>query len=102
MGALFRMPVELCSDSEKAICSLKEKGFKIVGAALDERSTPIAKTKLSGKCAVVIGNEGHGISESTKALCDSLSIIPMKGMESLNASVAASLYVWEMLKLREN
>ena len=101
MGALFRMPVEICSDSEKAILSLKERGFRVVGAALDKKSLPVSETDLSGKCAVVIGNEGHGLTEKAKELCDNLSIIPMKGMESLNASVAASLYIWEMLKTRE-
>lgn len=47
---------------------------------------------------MLIGNEGHGLSEKAKALCQRKLVIPMDGMESLNAAVAAAIFLWEMKK----
>ena len=50
--------------------------------------------------AVLIGSEAHGLRPETQALCDALAVIPIEGAESLNAAVAAALFLWEMKKAR--
>ena len=63
------------------------------------RATKITDIDFSGKTLCVIGNEANGVEDSVKAVCDSLITIPMLGRaESLNASVAASITMWEMLR----
>ncbi len=95
MGAIFRQPLYQLS----AACAIEQlhcQGLPVYAAALRAGSIPVTQISL-GSCAVIIGSEGHGISEQTLALCDQKIIIPMAGTaESLNAGVAASLLIWEM------
>ena len=82
------------------IDSLKEKGVWIYGADIagDEYSY---NTDFSGSVALVIGSEGKGISKLTLKKCDKLVKIPMVGkINSLNASVAAGILMYEVLKSR--
>ena len=95
MGSLFRLPI-YCCDTEEAITLLQNGGFTVYSAELSDRSV-----KLAQKTAVVIGNEGNGVSDTVKKLCDKSLFIPISSAESLNASVAASVIAWEMSKVRE-
>lgn len=99
MGALFR--VKLCSmDSLCAIDLLKEKNIPTYAATLTDKAVDIAKVSLKN-AAVVIGNEGNGVSERVEDACAKHIILPMSGnAESLNASVAAGIIMWEMQKAR--
>lgn len=95
MGAIFRQPIYKMS-VEQAVVSMHTRGLDVYAAALCEDSIPINKINIKNK-AVVIGNEGNGVSKTTLSLCDKKIIIPMSGAaESLNASVAASILIWEM------
>ena len=101
MGALFRMKVqrvpagELCSYIEK----LRESGRGVYAAALSERSVSIFDIELKAGDCFVIGNEGHGLTESTVEACTRPVIIPMReGAESLNAAAAAAICIWETVK----
>lgn len=100
MGSLFRLPI-YCCDTEEAITLLQKGGFTVYSAELSDRSVKLGEEKLPQKTAVVIGNEGNGVSDTVKKLCDKSLFIPISSAESLNASVAASVIAWEMSKVRE-
>lgn len=95
MGAAFRLPIVTASLQETA-AYLKQQSIPLYATALSEKSIPLTAVDLT-RAAVMIGNEGRGISKKAAALSDQLIIIPMEGRaESLNASVAASIIMYEM------
>lgn len=97
MGAIFRIPVIHLPLSD-AVDYLKTRGISVYAAALSQSSVSVTSVTLS-HAAVIIGNEGRGVSEEALTLCDKQVIIPMEGCaESLNASVAASILMWEMTR----
>ena len=100
MGSLFRLPI-YCCDTEEAITLLQKVGFTVYSAELSDRSVKLGEEKLPQKTAVVIGNEGNGVSDTVKKLCDKSLFIPINSAEGLNASVAASVIAWEMSKSRK-
>ena len=99
MGALFR--VKLCNmETLSAIFALKEKNIPTYAATLTDSAVDIENVSLK-TAAVVIGNEGNGVSSIVEDACDKHIILPMSGnAESLNASVAAGIIMWEMQKKR--
>lgn len=99
MGSLFR--VKMCNMSSLlAIEKLKEKNIPTYAATLTDSAVSINKVNLS-RAAVVIGNEGNGVSSVVEDACAGHMILPMTGpAESLNASVAAGIVMWEMQKAR--
>ena len=97
MGAAFRLPL-VHAGLEQTAAFLKEQNVPLYATALSEKSVPLTTVDLH-RSAVMIGNEGRGISEKAAALSDQLIIIPMEGSaESLNASVAASIIMYEMCR----
>ena len=83
-----------------AIAELKEKGVWVFGTAA-EGSVPMYQADLTGPAAIVVGNEGDGMSQLVRKNCDMLVHIPMKGrISSLNASVAASILLYEAVRQR--
>lgn len=95
MGAAFRMPIAAAS-LEQTVAFLREQNMPLYAAALSENSVPLTHVDLT-RAAVMIGNEGRGITKKAAALCTQQIIIPMDGRaESLNASVAASIIMYEM------
>ena len=100
MGAIFRVPVILSKDLGGDIRMLKKHGIRICAAVLGGEA--VYRTDLRGACAFLIGNEGQGLLEETVKLADCPVSIPMKGkVESLNASVAAALLMYEVARQRE-
>ncbi len=97
MGACFRLPVYETGLGElKAL--LDGAGVPLYAAALRE-DTEDLRTQDLGRCAVVIGSEGRGVSAEMLALCDKTLKIPMRERcESLNAAVAAAVVLWEMAR----
>ncbi len=96
MGALFRCPVMTTADLPDMVRQLRENGHRVLAAALGENDMLLGKAELLPGDCVVIGNEGHGVGEETIRACDGVLRIPMApGAESLNASVAASVVLWE-------
>ena len=95
MGAAFRLPVyeqELDAAAEK----LSAAGLPLYAAALGEPCSDVRRMDL-GRCAVIIGSEGRGVSDQALKLCRGTLRIPMTGRcESLNAAVAAAVVLWEM------
>ena len=99
-GAVEYMKVAKVSNINNAIGELKEKGVWIFGTAA-EGSVPMYQADLTGPVAVVIGNEGNGMSQLVRKNCDMLVHIPMKGqISSLNASAAASILLYEAVRQR--
>lgn len=102
MGAVFKIPVTAFSDIESAVCYARGKTDKVIAAALSKDSVLIDETDTS-YAAVMIGNEGRGLSEKALSLADEKVIIPMINTESLNASVAASVFMYDsMMKRKKN
>ena len=97
-GALENMKVSKVTNLVSTIDDLKKNGFWIVGTAMDGEYD-FKEIDYSGKIAIVIGNEGKGISKSIRESCDYVANIPMKGkINSLNASVAAGILIYEMIR----
>lgn len=101
-GAAEFTPVARVTNLTTVIENLKKEGIWIYGADGEAEST-IFETDFKGGVGIVIGNEGLGISRLIKEKCDFLVKIPMKGKtESLNASVAAALLMYEVTRKRIN
>ena len=99
-GAVEHMKVARVTNISAAISELKEHGVWVFGTAA-EGSIPMYKADLSGATAIVIGNEGDGISPLVRKNCDVMVSIPMKGqISSLNASAAASILLYEAVRQR--
>ena len=101
VGTLDNMNMISVTNLVNTINKLKENGFWIVGTALDN-SVDFKTIDYSGKIALVIGNEGSGISNIVANNCDFLAKIPMYGKtNSLNASVAAGIMIYEIIRNRK-
>ena len=99
-GAIEYMKVARVTNINNAINDLKEKGVWVFGTAA-EGSIPMYKADLTGPTAIVIGNEGDGMSQLVRKNCDVMVHIPMKGrISSLNASAAASILLYEAVRQR--
>ena len=100
MGSLFKIKITIVSDFASAITSARESGRRVFAAELSDRAVAIDKVGLVGSDVFIIGNEGHGIDKSISSLADGSVYIPIcPETESLNASVAASVFMWEIGKL---
>ena len=102
MGAIFRLPFLVVEDLPAYLSKQKEKGYSIYAAVPDRNAVPITEIPFSKRCAVVVGNEGNGLTQACIQACTQSVTIPMEGRaESLNAAIAASILVWEMVR-RQN
>lgn len=99
-GAIEHMKIAKVTNVNNEIDKLKAKGIWVYGA--DIRGTEYSyNTDFSGACALIIGNEGKGMSKLTAKKCDKLVKIPMVGkINSLNASVAGGIMMYEVLRSR--
>lgn len=99
-GALEYMKIARVNNITDTISKLKDKGVWVCGTAIDADKFYYDQN-LTGPLAIVIGNEGKGISDLVKRNCDFLVKIPMKGkVTSLNASVSTGIIVYEAVKQR--
>ncbi|MDP4091497.1 MAG: 23S rRNA (guanosine(2251)-2'-O)-methyltransferase RlmB [Bacillota bacterium] len=100
-GAVEYVKIAKVTNINSAIDTLKKNGVWIYGADMDAREYSY-KAGLKGAVALVIGSEGRGISRLTREKCDNLIKIPMRGkVNSLNASVAAGILMYEVMKNRQ-
>lgn len=95
MGSVFRLPC-ITGDIAQMIRELTARGFGVYGAMLDESAQRLGEMKFPERAAVVIGNEGAGVSAQIKELCTGSVYIPISGAESLNAAAAAAILLWEL------
>ena len=98
-GAINYTPVAKVTNIAKTIEDLKKEGMWFVCADMD--GTTMYDLDLKGAIGLVIGNEGSGVSRLVKEKCDFVASIPMKGdIDSLNASVAAGVLAYEIVRQR--
>lgn len=101
VGTLDNVNIVSVTNMANAIDKLQDNGFWIVGTSLNS-NVDYRDIDYSGKIALVIGNEGLGISKLVSKKCDFLAKIPMYGTtNSLNASVAAGIMIYEVIRNRK-
>lgn len=97
MGALFRLPIYRTDDLCGTVKAMKPLGRRFLATALNGKAIPISDAELCKNDIIIIGNEGHGISEKLLACADENIYIPMiEGAESLNAAMAATVCIYEL------
>ena len=98
-GALEYVPVARVTNIANTIDALKQRGVWVFGADMD--GDDYTRTDFDTPCALVIGNEGKGIGAITAKKCDAVISLPMHGkINSLNASVAAGILMYEVVRSR--
>lgn len=101
MGALFAVSTLRTPDMAATLKDLAGRGYKTFAAALDSTAVQLGALAVDEKTCFVVGNEGQGLTPDTMNACAHKVYIPMTGnCESLNASVASSLLMWEMVRGR--
>ena len=99
MGSLFRVKVTTVKDVPAFIKAANENSRRVFAAELTDNAVSLSDAAITGSDIVMIGNEGHGIAQEVSALCNGSVYIPIsKKTESLNASVAAAIFMWEQSK----
>ncbi len=96
-GTLENVKIARVNNLVNTINELKKQGYWIIGTAMD--GTDYKNIDYKGKIVIIIGNEGKGMSRLVKENCDFIASIPMNGkVNSLNASVAAALIIYEAVR----
>jgi TrmH family RNA methyltransferase len=101
-GSLFRIPYVHGLDAELALCALRQnqvEPFAGLPAARDGWVRPLADVDLTGKCALIVGNEARGVGAEMRRAAVGVCI-PTVGVESLNAAVAAGILLYEARRQR--
>ncbi len=102
MGAVFRQNITIC-DSLDAVAYLRATGRRVYATALHDKALLLGRIEIDVNTAFVIGNEANGLRRETVNACDGCMLIPMgKYSESLNASVASAVLMWELTKNKHN
>lgn len=97
MGAVFKVGIDIIDDFSSAVNILRTSGRRVLASMLGTRSLVLGKDAVSESDVIVLGNEGHGISDKTAVACDDSIFIPMReNTESLNVSMAAGIFMWEL------
>ncbi len=101
VGTVFKMKIIRVSNIASSIDKLKQNNFWIIGTDMDN-AIDYKNINYEGKTVLIIGNEGKGMSPLVKKKCDFLAKIPMYGTtNSLNASVAAGIMIYEVVRNRK-
>ena len=99
MGSLFRVKATRVKSLASFIDAARQNGRRIFAAELSDGAIPLTEVDAKATDCFIIGNEGHGIPSEISSLCDRSVYIPIsKKTESLNASVAAAVFMWEQNK----
>ena len=102
MGSIFHIPIFEGQLINEAIGLVKKSGYKVIASHLEGQNNYYDE-ELTVKCAIIVGNEANGISDETAEKADRLVKIPMPGKaESLNASVAASIMIYEIVRQKNS
>ncbi len=100
-GAIANMKIARVTNLKEAIDTLRENGLWIYVSETGGEN--IYKQNLTGPIGIVVGSEGNGVKQSLRTYCDGIITLPLKGsVNSLNASVATALCVYEVLRQRNS
>lgn len=98
-GALSNMKIVEVTNLHNTIKKLKDLGFWVYGS--DAKGKDYRSIDFGGKTCLIIGSEGHGLKQIVSNSCDEIISLPMKGkINSLNASVAAGIFIYEIMKYK--
>jgi tRNA G18 (ribose-2'-O)-methylase SpoU len=101
MGTIFRLPVLAPDSLSKCLAELRRHGVRCLAAHPHTEQAFFGRTELVSDCCIVFGSEGHGISPEVLAACDEAVAIPMSpGVDSLNVSAAAAVFLYEASRQR--
>jgi len=101
-GALAHLPLVQVTNLARTLEELKRQGVWVYGLAGDEGATPLYGVDFAGDIALVLGSEGEGLRSNIRRHCDGLVALPMAGaVSSLNASVAAGVAMFEVVRQRQ-
>ncbi len=99
MGSLFRTKVSVVKKFDSFIFAAQNSGRRVFSAELTPTAKSLKETGIEGTDIIIIGNEGHGIPRTVSEITDGSVYIPISDKtESLNASVAAAIFMWEQNK----
>ena len=99
MGAFFRLNIIICGDLQQFIADARALSMTVAASTPSEDAVKITELDFSGGVICIVGNEGNGVSEETMKNSTLKVTIPMGGRaESLNASTAAAILIWEMMR----
>ena len=99
MGSLLRLPLVSFESMPEALTDFEAHGFTTLASTPSEEAENITKICLGEKTLCVIGNEGNGVTSQTLDRCEKRVSVPMRGRaESLNASMAAAIIMWELMR----
>ncbi len=99
MGSMFRQNIRYASNLVYEIEQLKQHGTQVYAAALNPTAVSVTQiSSLTKSVAVVVGNEGNGVSDAVSTACKHIYIPMTEKIESLNVATAATVICWEMFK----
>lgn len=99
MGSIFRMNFMIIDDEKSFVSKLSDNDVKTYASVVDSNATSLSDAHFKNPSVLLIGNEGNGLSNEIKSICSEKITIKMAGnTESLNASIAACILMWEMVK----
>jgi len=98
-GTMLDIPISEVSNLHDSLRKLKKAGYWVIGT--DMNGTNYRELDYTGKIVIVIGNEGKGLSKLIKQECDFIATLPLNNVESLNASVAAGIVIYEAIQTRK-
>ncbi len=102
-GAAKWLNIKYYTSTKKCFHELKTDHYQLIGALVDPQAKILWEEKFRDKVAIVVGNESHGLSEEAQSLVDKNIYLPMLGLtESLNVSVAAGIFLYEVIRSKEN
>ncbi len=92
-GSIFKVNINR-GDISNEIVKLKELGFRVYATGLRDNTLSLDEVKLSDKMAIILGNEGSGVKDSTFKLCDEIIKIDMHNIDSLNVAMAGAIIMY--------
>lgn len=101
MGTIFKLPVFTSPELVASLVALRSRGVRCFAAHPHTNQKFLSQADLTGDCCIVFGSEGHGLSPGVLHACDEAVAIPMsRGVDSLNVSAAAAVFLFEALRQR--
>ncbi len=99
MGAIFKLDIHIVDDLIETVQDIKKAGRRVLATALDDNALVLGKDKVCAEDVVILGNEGHGMSQKLIDACTDVLFIPMnENTESLNVAMASAIIMWEISK----